>query len=302
MQQSSTLLLLSLFLLSLACSGPTAPAKEATGTIQAGQFKVYYERAGQGEAVILLHAGLQDHTMWAEQVKALSAKYEVITPDLPYHGKTMGLDSTMLSAEVIRILMDSLGIERASVAGLSMGSAVALDFLIAYPARTDKVFLISAGLNGYEREHVLDSVSISWDTRFEQALKNKDTVQAAVEFTKAWAEGIYRSGDSLKAPVSQYVYATTLANLQLHKMEGWPRFQYQPPAIEGLDSIRSPVLIIDGDKDLPLIATCSDYMEKHIPDAKRVIIPGVAHMLNIEQPARVNALMLDFLQAEGKKP
>ncbi|MEP7239234.1 MAG: hypothetical protein ABI685_15250, partial [Ferruginibacter sp.] len=57
-----------------------------TGTIKAGGFQVYYEREGKGDAVLLLHAGLQDHTMWAEQVIALSAHYEVITADLPYHG------------------------------------------------------------------------------------------------------------------------------------------------------------------------------------------------------------------------
>lgn len=265
------------------------------GKVRAGNFTVYYERHGKGAPLLLLHAGLQDHRMWAQQVEALAAQYEVITPDLPYHGQTTGLDTTLLAADVINLLLDSLGIPRASVAGLSMGSMVALDFVIAHPARVDKAVLMAPGLNGYERDHVLDSLSMAWDARFDQALQEKDTVRAAVEFTKTWATGIYRSGDSLQAPFYQYVYRTTLVNLRKHKLAGWPRLQRHPPAIDGLGTIQAPVLIIDGDKDLPLIGACSDYLARHIRGARRVKLKGVAHMLNLERPAEVNKLLLDFL-------
>ena len=268
----------------------------ANGTIKAGNLQVYYERAGKGDAILLLHAGLQDHTMWKEQVKALSVQYEVITPDLPFHGKTTGTDTTLLAQEVIKILLDSLHLQKVSIAGLSMGASVALDFIIAYPQRVNKAFLISAGINGYDKIHSIDSVSMEWYHQFSRALKEKDTTRAAMEFTKAWAEGVYRRGDSLKAPVSQYVYRTTLANLRLHKMEGWPLLQNHPPAIESLASVQVPVLIIDGDKDLPYITATSEYLEKNIPGARRIVMKGVAHMLNMEKPAELNNLMLDFLK------
>lgn len=116
------------------------------GTIKAGNLQVYYERVGRGDPILLLHAGLQDHTMWKDQVKALSAQYEVITPDLPFHGKTTGTDTTLLAKELIKILLDSLHLQKVSIAGLSMGAAVALDFIIAYPQRVSKAFLISAGI------------------------------------------------------------------------------------------------------------------------------------------------------------
>lgn len=267
------------------------------GTIKAGKLQVYYEREGRGDAILLLHAGLQDHTMWKEQVKALSVQYEVITPDLPFHGKTTGTD-TMLAQEVIKILLDSLHLQKVSIAGLSMGASVTLDFIIAYPQRVSKAFLISAGINGYDKTHSVDSVSMDWYHQFSKALKEKDTSRAAAEFTRAWAEGVYRRGDSLKSPVSQFVYRTTLANLRLHKMEGWPLLQNQPPAIESLASVQVPVLIIDGDKDLPYINTTSEYLEKNIPGARRTVMKGVAHMLNMEKPAELNNLMLDFLKSK----
>ena len=281
-------------LLSISCG--RRPEPPVTGTIRAGNLLVYYERMGKGEPILLLHAGLQDHTMWKEQVKTLSAQYEVITPDLPFHGKTMGIDTTLLTSEVLKILLDSLHLQKISIAGLSMGGGVAQDFIIAYPQRVNKAIIIAAGVNGFDKIHPVDSVSMDWDNRFTLALDQKDTVRAAIEFIRAWAEGIYRSGDSLKAPVSQYVYHATLANLRLHKMEGWPTLQNHPPAIEKLSTVRVPVLIIDGDKDLPYITACAQYLEKNIPGARRVTMTGVAHMLNMEKPAEFNNLVIEFLK------
>src|SRR6185295_7096171 len=113
----------------------------ASGFIKAGNFNLYYERAGKGEPILLLHAGLQDHTMWKDQVAALSKDYEVITPDMPYHGKTTGSDTTTLVADVLKALLDSLHIQKITVAGLSMGSGIAQDFIIAYPQMVNKAFL-----------------------------------------------------------------------------------------------------------------------------------------------------------------
>jgi len=293
MKRLPVFILIPALIFSSSCNGqPAIPVK---GTIRAGNLEVYYERAGKGNAILLLHAGLQDHTMWKEQVNALSGQYEVITPDLPFHGKTMGTD-TMLVQELIKILLDSLHLQKASVAGLSMGASVALDFIIAYPQRVNKAILISAAVNGYEKNHSIDSASMDWFHRFSQALKEKDTSRAATEFTKAWAEGLYRRRDSLQSPVSQYVYRTTMANLRLHKMAGWPALQNHPPAIERLASVKVPVLIINGDKDLPYIIATSEYLEKNIPRARWIVIKGVAHMLNMEKPAELNNLVLDFLK------
>ncbi len=287
-----------LFILLPALAGTSACINREPelkkGMIRAGNLHVYYERVGKTDAILLLHAGLQDHTMWREQVHALSSTFDVITMDLPYHGKTTGNDTTLLVQDIIKIVLDSLHLKKISIAGLSMGASVAQDFIIAYPQLVNKAVLISAGLNGYELSHPIDSISMDWWPRFNQALKEADTVKAAREFTKAWAEGVYRRGDSLKAPVSQFIYKVTLANLKLHKMEGWPLLQNHPPAFKSINSVKVPVLIIDGDQDLPYITATSQYLEKNIPQSRRVVMKGVAHMLNMERPGELNKLLLDF--------
>jgi pimeloyl-ACP methyl ester carboxylesterase len=58
------------------------------------------------------------------------------------------------------------------------------------------------------------------------------------------------------------------------------------------------VLVIEGDKDLPFISVASEYLEKNIAGAKRVVIIDVAHMLNMEKPQELNKIMLDFLKKQ----
>ncbi|HEX2534979.1 MAG TPA: alpha/beta hydrolase [Chitinophagaceae bacterium] len=291
------LLLLAAPVLFGRCSPEVRSAAAAdSGTIRAGGLSVYYERQGSGAPLLLLHAGLQDHTMWDEQVRALSPGFTVVTIDLPFHGRTEGTDTSKLAREVIRTVLDSLHIRKAHVAGLSLGAAVAQDFIIAYPERVQKVVLLASGLNGYERDHPVDSVSRSWYARFAAALERKDTARAALEFTLAWGEGVRARGDSLTKPASRYVYRSTEATLRKHRMAGWPNLQDEPPASKGISGLRMPVLLLHGDGDLPFILTVNDYLEKTVPGARRVVLKGAAHMLNMEQPEEVNRLMLSFLK------
>ena len=81
-------------------------------------------------------------------------------------------------------------------------------------------------------------------------------------------------------------------------MENWPLLQNHPPAYESLGAVRVPVLVIEGDKDLPYVNVSAQYLEKNIPGAKRAVIKGVAHMLNMEKPAELNKLVLDFLKTD----
>jgi 3-oxoadipate enol-lactonase len=280
-----------------ACSDSDKQSS-STGTIAAGGFRVVYNRNGKGEALLLLHAGLQDRTMWKHQVTDLSKDFEVITIDLPFHGETSGVDTVILVADVIKTVLDSLGIAKASVAGLSMGSVAAQDFVIAYPDRVNKTILLAAGINGYDRDHKVDSVNINWFLDMRAALDAKDTAEAARAFTRAWAEGIYRSGDSLKAPVSRFVYNKTLETIKKFKMQHWPLLQQNPPAIDKLSLIKSPVLIVHGDKDLPIITEECIYLEKNIPGSKRVLVKDVAHMFNMEKPDELNKLIREFLHGK----
>ncbi len=283
-------LLASLF----ACN---SALRDETGFIQAGQLKVYYEREGKGPDLLLLHAGLQQLDMWEPQVNELKNKFTILRIDLPGHGLSEGSDSSILVADVIKNILDSLGIEKISVAGLSMGSVSAQDFAIAYPQYLNKLILMAPGVNGFEKVKPVDSLSMAWYSEMLTYLEKKDTMNAALAFTRAWAEGPYRELDVTR-PVTKYVVATTRYNMRMHKLSGWPNMQMNPPAFEKLSTIKAPTLIIHGDKDLPYIMECSLFLEKNILGSKRVLIQDVAHMFNMEKPSEVNKLIADFLSGK----
>ena len=74
--------------------------------------------------------------------------------------------------------------------------------------------------------------------------------------------------------------------------------ELEPPAVGRLGEIKAPVLVIEGELDCEDIHLIDRLIERRIPGTRRVVVPGVAHMPNMERPEEVNRLLLDFL----KKP
>jgi pimeloyl-ACP methyl ester carboxylesterase len=83
--------------------------------------------------------------------------------------------------------------------------------------------------------------------------------------------------------------------MQSHHVRGWPIFA-EPPAIENISKIKLPLLIIDGDKDIPYIGKACSFIQQNVAGSKRITIPGTGHMLNMEAPEAFNKTVLDFLK------
>jgi pimeloyl-ACP methyl ester carboxylesterase len=137
--------------LSVTCAARTAAASPSAGNalaIDTGRVAVeggtlYYETRGSGPAVVLLHAGGLDHTMWDPQVDALARSYRVIRFDVRGHGRSTARMGPYSMVEDLRRVLDHLGVERAHLVGLSMGGGIAFDFASTYPARTLTLALAS---------------------------------------------------------------------------------------------------------------------------------------------------------------
>ncbi len=74
--------------------------------------------------------------------------------------------------------------------------------------------------------------------------------------------------------------------------------QYQPldpPAIGRLGEIRVPTLVIVGDQDVPYIVDIAERLAAGIAAAKKTVISGAAHMVNMERPDEFNRIVLEFL-------
>jgi pimeloyl-ACP methyl ester carboxylesterase len=111
--------------------------------------RLYYEEAGAGPAVVLIHGFTLDTRMWDDQFPALAQRFRVIRYDLRGFGRSALPDGPYSHVEDLRALLDHLGIAQASLVGLSKGGGVALDFALTYPGRTTALALLDTILGGH---------------------------------------------------------------------------------------------------------------------------------------------------------
>lgn len=282
-------LLFAFFLLA------SATAATRSGYIPAGKLKLYYEVSGSGPVVVLLHGGYLDLHSWDREASALAGKYTVVRFDLPGHGKTNGADTTLRVQDVVRIVLDSLHIRKASVVGLSLGGACAADFALAYPERIKKLVLVSAGLSGWPDVMQLDTLSKRLFNLWDSVYRGDNHQQITETFTRLWCDGPFRKPGDVSAAIRRYISRTVAAN-DWHNNRSWPVFNTNRAA-KRVHTITVPVLILAGDKDVPFIIAAAKYIHGQIKGSQLHIIHGPAHMINLEKPALFNHYLRNFLRS-----
>ena len=111
---------------------------------------LYYEILGEGEPLVLLHAGIADRRMWDEQFGAFAERYRVVRYDRRGFGRSALVEDPYSHHDDLRGLLDHLGIERASFVGCSMGGGAVIDFALSNPERARALVLVGSAVSGVE--------------------------------------------------------------------------------------------------------------------------------------------------------
>jgi pimeloyl-ACP methyl ester carboxylesterase len=121
-----------------------------TGFAELNGTRLYYEVAGSGAALAFVHGFSLDTRMWDDQFEAFAERYRVVRYDARGFGKSAlpGSEKYMHAAD-LKALLEQLGIDRASVVGLSMGGGIAIDFALTYPEATRALVLVDSTLGGF---------------------------------------------------------------------------------------------------------------------------------------------------------
>ncbi|HEY7349957.1 MAG TPA: alpha/beta hydrolase [Ktedonobacterales bacterium] len=262
-----------------------------TGFATVNGAKLYYESAGAGRPLVLLHAGQVDSRMWDDQFGVFAQHYRVIRYDARGYGKSDWPAGSYSNSEDLYGLLQFLGIQKAALMGLSLGGRVAIDFALTHPEMVAALIPVAPGVSGYTfADNPVDAES-------EAAYKRGDFAQAAELVTRIWVDGPNRAPDQVDPSVRERAKAMTLEVFSRPGPQPEPEeVEPDPPAISRLREIQAPTLIIVGDQDVPDILTIADLLQKHIAHAETLVIPGAAHMVTMEQPEKVNQAALDFLR------
>lgn len=262
-----------------------------------GGKELWYEEAGDGPALVLIHEGVADSTMWDDLVGDLARTNRVIRYDLPGYGRSPMPPGPFSPFRDLAALLEGLGVERASVVGVSVGGRIALEYALVHPDRIDALVLVAAGLPEWDWSEEMERL----DAREEELIDAGDVEGAAEHAVRVWFDGPHRSPADVDAglraralEMNRRAYAIQIPAYAADEKPG-PVERLDPPASTRLDEVRAPTLVIVPELDLSDILGVCDMLAAGIPGARKVTMAGVAHFAPMESPGEFTRLVLDFL-------
>lgn len=268
-----------------------------TGFVETeGKTRLYYEETGKGEPLILLHGHTFDTRMWDPQFRALAREYRVIRYDLRGYGKSdMPEEGThFLHASDLKDLMNALEIEKAHIAGLSLGAFVVTDFLALYPERLLSAIVTGGAIHEVPGPDAPVTAKEETAKKTEIAKINREGIEA---YKKKWLNSLMKSTGSRGKQIKP----------QLKKMigdwSGWQALHIEPRPLLGSSvkqrlrdkQTKVPLLILIGKEDSEGSHNSMQKLADLVPSVEITYLDDAGHMDNMEQPDAFNKALLLFL-------
>ena len=240
--------------------------------------------------MVLVHAGIADRRMWSDHLEALAAAgLRVVALDLPGFGEAPVAEGEDAPWKDVLATLDALGIERATLVGNSFGGAVALRVAAVAPERVEAIVLISAPVPGVEPS---DQLQAAW-TAEEEALESEDLDGAVEAVLEHWLPA--DAPPALRSRIAEMQRAAF--ELQLATEEPQEAEDPLEQDLAPLEGCPMRALVIVGECDKPDFHAGAELLAKTLPDTRREVLAGVAHLAPLEAPETFRAVLLEFVGA-----
>jgi pimeloyl-ACP methyl ester carboxylesterase len=268
--------------------------------IEVGGTAFGYDEAGEGPAVVLLHAAIGDRRMWDAQFTSLAATHRVIRYDRRGFGETGGGPGEYAHHEDLLALLDARGIERATLVGASMGGACALDAALAAPERITRLALLGSGLTGHTwpdhmQRDIARLTAVPAERLARYAAREGDVDPADV---RAMAEAnisylVAGPGREVSVlPAGMLALVREMCE-QVYRND-WTAPQWTeriPDTRHRLGEITTPALVVIGTADARGLVELSHHLAAALPNAELAELPDTGHLPSMERPDEVTALL-----------
>ena len=240
--------------------------------IDIGGVRTWYEEAGSGDPLVLLHGGLVTNETWGAQLPAFAERYHVYAPERRAHGHTPDVEGPLsyddMASDTIGFLEAVVG-GPARLVGWSDGGNVGLLVAISRPDLVTKLVIVGSNYN------------------------TKASVPEAAEMMEhmdpdAPDMAMFRSLYEAATPDGADHWPFVVRKL----LEMWTSEPDIDPA--DLARITAPTLVMAGDDDMVRLDH-TDELYRAIPNSELAVVPGTSHAALIEKPDLVNRIILDFL-------
>lgn len=272
----------------------TGSTRPDSGLAEVNGTRLYYEIAGSGHPLVMIHAGIADRRLWDEQWQVFAGRYTVIRYDMRGFGKSAVAEGTFAHHDDLYALLSWLSVEQAYLMGCSRGGSTAIDVTLEHPELVKALIVVGSSPNGAPDDG--SPPPRQWE-EIRSSFRARDLQRTSALEVEVWVDGPNRTPEQVERRVRDLVYAMNL--IALHNevaAEGKSEEQaLAPPAYDRLGEIRVPTLIIVGDQDQTYVVSAAGLMEQRIAGARKVVMHGTAHVPSLEQPAEFNRIVLDFL-------
>ncbi|HII98952.1 MAG TPA: alpha/beta fold hydrolase [Methanoregula sp.] len=259
-------------------------------TIDVNGITLAYRICGEGYPLVMINGFVSTMDTWNPPVlEELARHFRVIIFDNRGTGYSSASDepfSIPLFAQDTAALMDTLGIGRAHVLGLSMGASIAQEMVLAHPERVEKLILISGTCGGDAGIPVPPEV---WARLSDKSGDLPEIVNRmfSVLFPEEWRA----THDPLQ--FCPDVYETTSEENAARQAEAF--FAWQG-SYDRLPEIRCPALVMTGSEDAVIPSENSRILVSRIPGARLGEVPGAGHGLQYQDPRALSRAVREFLR------
>jgi len=258
------------------------------GVARVNGTRLYYQIAGSGVPLVLIHGFALDSRMWEPQWQAFTPRFRVLRYDLRGFGQSARPSGEPYThAEDLKALLDYHQMDKAMLLGCSMGGGVAIDFAFSFPQRVQILVPYDAVIGGFP-----------WSPEFSGTLLaiHAKAKEAGVEAAKAlWSQNPMFKG-TLQRPHSALLFKQMLDTYsRLHWLGKDSARRYDPPAFQRLGEIQAPTFVLVGENDVPDLQGVATTLAQRIQGAQQQILSNVGHLGNLEDPKDFNQTVLGLL-------
>jgi len=262
---------------------------------------VVYRRAGEGEAVVLVHGLAGSSRTWKDVMPTLAQHYDVIAPDLLGHGgsaKPMGDYSLGAHASGLRDLLITLGISSATLVGHSFGGGVAMQIAYQHPELCDRLVLVSSGGLGREVSWLLRLGTLPFAEYAMPLVFSRRVADRGTDISRflgrrglrsARLGEMWRAYSSLAGTENRSAFVRTIRTVM----------DTSGQTVSAMDRLylasHVPALIVWGAIDRIIPVTHAHAAHEAIEGSRLEILDDAGHFPHVEAPERFLEVVLQFL-------
>jgi 3-oxoadipate enol-lactonase len=258
---------------------------------------IHYEVEGEGEPLLLVPCLAADNACWALQLPAYAERFRCIAVDLPGSGESPvaeGRSSTEGHADELAELLDALGVERAHVAGVSLGAAVATHLAARHPERVRTLSLHSAWP---ATDPFLRACMESWRALAGALPTVADLVVQGI-FPWVFTPEMYARRPEVLEQFAEVVHGRPAQSLEGFMAQSQAVIDHDATAV--LDDIMAPTLVTFGGRDLLTSTRFAGPLLDGIADARLLVFDHLSHAGLNEDADTFTAATLEFLRGTSR--